>query len=163
MPVFSLGFSEKLIDAAQFILDDEGEEFDKVQTVLYLCHLSCEITLKAILERAGIPMRDIIACSHNFEKMFEPFFTKIEIHKEVGNSIFRWVKAGGIGCERTMKGPYEPAIRTMLTNKNTSQYPSKLRYVEDHISAYPPGELIKAARILLQDAHKYWEHIRLTT
>ena len=161
MPVYNLGFSEKLIEAAEFVFNDEGDEFDKLQTVLYLCYLSCEITLKVILERAGIPLRDIISCSHDFEKMFNPFFSKVEIYEEVGNNVFRWVKAGGIGCEQTKEGLYEPVVRTMLTDKRISQYPSNLRYAGEHISAYPPQELIKAARILINDAHKYWDNIRL--
>jgi hypothetical protein len=158
---YNLGFSEKLIEAAEFVHNDDGDEFDKLQTILYLCHLSCEITLKAILERAGIPIRDIIACSHDFEKMFQPFFTKVEIYKEVGNNVFRWVKAGGIGCEQTKKELYEPVVRSMLTDKQISQYPSNLRYAGDKISTYPPQELIKAARILLNDANKYWDNLRL--
>ena len=142
-------------------MDDDGDEFDKLQTILYLSYLSCEITLKAILERAGKPVRDIIACSHNFDKIFQPFFSEVEIYKEVENNVYRWVKAGGIGCEQTTKGLYEPVVRTMLTDKRISQYPSNLRYAGDHISAYPPQELIKASRILLEDARKYWDNIRL--
>lgn len=156
MPIYSIGFSEKLIDAAQFVLNDDGDEFDKLQTVLYLCHLSCEITLKALLERAGKPIKDIIACSHDFDKMFQPFYMEIQINK--GN---RWVKAGGIGTEQTKKGIYEPTVKTMLTNKKTSHYPSNIRYAGDVIYAYPPQELINASKILLNYARKYWDSIRL--
>ncbi len=161
MAIYNLGFSEKLIEAAQFVLDDEGDEFDKLQTILYLSHLSCEITLKALLEKAGKPIKDIIACSHDFDKMFQPFFVEVEIYEEVGNNIYRWFKAGGIGCEQTSEGINEPTVRTTLTDRRTSQYPSNLRYAGNHISAYPPRELIKAATILLNDARKYWDNIRL--
>ena len=161
MPIYNLGFSKKLIEAAQFIIDDDGNEFDKLQTVLYLSHLSCEITLKALLEKAGKPIKDIIACSHDFDKMFQPFYVEIEIYKEVGNNIYRWVKASGIGCDQTKKGIYEPTIITMLTDKQTSKYPTNLRYAGDHISAYPPQELINASRILLSNARECWDNIRL--
>jgi hypothetical protein len=161
MPVFNLGFSEKLIEAAQFVFDDEGDEFDKLQTILYLCHLSCEITIKALLEKAGKPIQDIRACSHDFNKMFQPFFLEIETYREVGNNIYRWCPAGHIGCEQTKEGIYEPTVRAMLTDARTSRYPSNVRYAGDTISSYPPQELIKAAKILLDDAHKYWENIRL--
>jgi hypothetical protein len=159
--IYNLGFSEKLIEAAQLVFDDDGDEFDKLQTVLYLCHLSCEITLKALLEKAGKPIKDIIACAHDFDKIFQPFFVEVEINREVGNNIYRWIKSGGIGCEQTKDGIFEPTIRTMLTDKRTSQYPSHLRYAGDHISAYPPQELIKASKILLNDALKYYDNIRL--
>jgi hypothetical protein len=167
MPVFNLGFSEKLIEAAQFVFDDEGDEFDKLQTILYLCHLSCEITLKALLEKAGKPIQDIRACSHDFNKMFQPFFLEVETYREVGNNIYRWGPAGHIGCDQTKEGSYkstdiyEPTVRAMLTDERTSRYPSNLRYAGDNISSYPPQELIKAAKILLNDAHKYWDNIRL--
>lgn len=161
MPIFNLGFSAKLIDAAQFVLADDGDEYDKLQTALYLSYLSCEITLKALLEKAGKPINGIKACSHDFEKIFHSFIVEVEIYDEVADNIPRWRKASRIGCEQTRKGIYEPTVRTMLTNKNASQYPSNLRYAGDHISAYPPQELIKAAKILLDDAHKYWDNIRL--
>jgi hypothetical protein len=161
VPVYNIGFSEKLIEAAQFVFDDDGDEFDKLQTVLYLCHLSCEITLKALLERAGKPIKDIIACSHDFEKIFHPFFAEVEINEEVGKNIYKWVKAGGIGCEQTKAGINEPTVRAMLTDTGASRYPSNLRYGGDYISSYPPQELIKAAKILLNDTRKYWNNIRL--
>jgi hypothetical protein len=161
MPIFNLGFSDKLIEAAQFIFDDDGDDFDKLQTVLYLSYLSCEITLKALLEKAGKPIKDIRACSHDFEKIFQPFFIEVEINEEVVNNIYKWIKASGIGCEQTKEGIYEPTVRTMLTDKKASQYPSNLRYAGDHISSYPPQELIKAARILHSYALKYWDKIRL--
>lgn len=161
MPVFNLGFSEKLIEAAQFIFDDEGDEFDKLQTILYLCHLSCEITLKALLEKAGKPIQDIKACSHDFEKMFQPFFVEVGTYSEVGNNIYEWYPASHIGCDQTTAGFYEPTVRTMLTDERASRYPSNLRYAGDHISSYPPIELIKAAKSLLNDALKYWDNIRL--
>lgn len=162
MPIFNLGFSEKLIEAAEFVFNDDGDEFDKLQTVLYLCHLSCEITLKALLEKAGLPMADIISCSHNFEKMLQPYHVKVEVYKEIGNNIYRWVKANNVvGSKQTKKGIHEPIVRAILTDKKASRYPSKLRYAGDHISAYPPQELIIAAKSLLDDARKYWDKIRL--
>ncbi len=161
MAVFNLGFSEKLIEAAQFVFDDEGDEFDKLQTVLYLSYLSCEITLKALLEKAGKRIKDIRACSHDFDKIFHPFFVEVEINEEVGNNTYKWVKANGIGCDQTKEGIHEPTVITMLTDKRASQYPSQLRYAGDHINAYPPQELINAAKILLNDARKYWDHVRL--
>ena len=164
MPIYNLGFSEKLIEAAEFVFNDDGDEFDKLQTVLYLCHLSCEITLKALLEKVGLPIRDIIACSHDFEKMFRPFHVKIQVYNEIGNNLYRWIMANNvIGSKQTKKGNNNPIVRAMLTDGRASQYPSKLRYAGEHICAYPPQELIIAAKSLLDDARNYWDKIRLAS
>lgn len=54
MPEFNLGFSQKLIEAAKAIKSNDLTDLEAKRTVLYLSLLSIEISLKAIMEKAGI-------------------------------------------------------------------------------------------------------------
>jgi hypothetical protein len=62
---YSIDFSENLIKAARFVLEDGADSVDAKRTVLYLSLLSCEITMKALLERAGKPVKEIKKSWHD--------------------------------------------------------------------------------------------------
>ena len=53
MSEYNIGFSEKLLDAAQSVTKDGLDSVDAIRTVLYLSSLASEIVLKALLEKAG--------------------------------------------------------------------------------------------------------------
>lgn len=67
MPEYSIDFSENLIKAARFVLEYQVNSVDAKRTVLYLSLLSCEITMKALLERAGKPVKMIKKRLHNLD------------------------------------------------------------------------------------------------
>jgi hypothetical protein len=64
MPEYSLGFSEKLIEAADAVLPSCKDSYEGCRTVLYLSLLASEIVLKGLLEKAGKPVNQIIGCQH---------------------------------------------------------------------------------------------------
>ena len=69
---FSLGFSERLIEAAESFFNIQNNSADEVaRAVLYLSLLSCEISLKALLEQAGFPIKEIKKRSHDLEGLLE--------------------------------------------------------------------------------------------
>ena len=53
MPEYNLEFSKNLIEAAGFVLQKGEVSVDAKRTILYLSLLSCEITMKALLEKAS--------------------------------------------------------------------------------------------------------------
>jgi HEPN domain-containing protein len=65
----NLGFSKKLIDAAKFASEREPDIKEAMRTVLYLSKLACEITLKALLEKAGRPIKEIKDHQHDLCKL----------------------------------------------------------------------------------------------
>lgn len=91
MAEYSLGFSESLLKAADFMLQDAAKSVDGKRAVLYLSLLSCEISLKAALEKAGIPVKDIMKCSHRHDQLLE-MAIKCEVPAK-GMTPERWIPA----------------------------------------------------------------------
>jgi hypothetical protein len=69
MPEYSLGFSQKLIDAAEMLKANGLSDVEAQRTVLYLSLLSIEISLKAIMEEAGVTTGRLRSLSHNHMKL----------------------------------------------------------------------------------------------
>ena len=82
MAEYNIGFSKKLIDAAGAVAVDDFSDIDAVRTVLYISSLASEITLKALLERAGIPVKDIKARAHSLSGLLADL-GKCQIQAEV--------------------------------------------------------------------------------
>ena len=61
MAEYDIAFGERLAETARIVAADGLEQLDAQRTVLYLSLLSVEITLKALLEHAGIPVTEIRA------------------------------------------------------------------------------------------------------
>ena len=59
MPEYEIAFGEKLADIARMVAAEACVTIDAQRTVLYLSLLSTEISLKAMLERAGRPITKI--------------------------------------------------------------------------------------------------------
>ena len=51
---YNIEFSGKLIEAAKVLQDSDSSNKESNRATLYLSLLSCEISLKALLEKAGM-------------------------------------------------------------------------------------------------------------
>ena len=65
MPEYSLAFAERLAATARLLASDGLEDAEAKRTVLYLSLLLTEVTLKAMLEQAGVPVEKICKRSHH--------------------------------------------------------------------------------------------------
>ncbi len=68
---YSLQFSQRLIDAARSFLDKGKVDDETGRAVLYLSLLSCEISLKALLEQAGYTIKELKKRSHDFKGLIK--------------------------------------------------------------------------------------------
>jgi hypothetical protein len=160
VPEYHRGFGEKLIEAAQFVLKDDRDSFDSQRTVLYLSLLSCEIILKALLERAGKSVHSIRASSHKLGELLA-HFSQCEVEVEIGSNLM-WGPATSIRSESiTMKDGSMATVGALLNSmaQGTSTYPNQIRY-GDEILHFPPEALLKAAIVLSQWANEHWDKIR---
>lgn len=66
---YSLEFSQRLIDAANSFIDKDKMGDETGRAILYLSLLSCEISLKALLERAGYTSIELKNSSHSFSRL----------------------------------------------------------------------------------------------
>ena len=92
MAEYNIGFSEKLIDAAGAVAAEGFKDADAIRTVLYLSSLASEIALKALLEKAGIPVKDIRTRAHSLSGLLTDL-GKCQIQAEVTAGSRTWVPA----------------------------------------------------------------------
>lgn len=64
MAEYDIAFGKKLAETAQIVLDDGVDSHEAMRTVVYISLLSTEISLKAMLEKAGMNTRVIRKHSH---------------------------------------------------------------------------------------------------
>jgi hypothetical protein len=158
---YNIGLSEKLLESADIIAKDGINEFDTLQTVLYLSLLSTEIALKALLERAGQPLDKIKRRSHNLNQLLGDL-GKCEIEVEITPGNYRWLSASRIRGVIVDQSYANATVGTMIekTDVGTSTYPNGIRYGES-IRHFSPELVQKMARQILTWAKQNASQIRL--
>jgi len=161
MPKFNMGFSEKLISAAQFVANDDLDSVDAKRTVLYLSSLASEITLKALLEKAGKSIKEIRSRGHCLSNLLDDL-GKCEIQAQVTAGSLRWVPASRLRFVTVDKSFSDAMVGKLLTGeeRGASKYPNEVRYGE-HVKGYNPEHMLAAARVVLDWAREHWNEIRL--
>ncbi len=137
-----------MIRAAQSVKTGGLESFNAKLAVLYLSQLSIEISLKAILEKAGVTIPVIKSRSHNFDQLITDIcFCEIKI--DIGNGAMHWVSAAQLRSISVSHKGATSTIGTLLSDddKKKSRYPNEIRY-GDNIKHYPPLTMLKAAVII---------------
>jgi HEPN domain-containing protein len=160
MSEYEIGFSEKLTDAAQFIVKDDLKSIDSIRTVLYLSLLSCEISLKALLEKAGTPIKTIRARSHNLNELLNDL-GKCKIQVKIGDK-YRSVSASRLRSVTIDKRYSNSTVGTLLEAecRGASSYPNQIRY-GDSLKHYPPKLILKTAKAIIVWARNHWDTIRV--
>ena len=162
MPEFNLGFSEKLIEAAKVIKNSHMKDLDGIRTVLYLSLLSIEISLKSIMEKAGISISKIKTLSHNHKKLLEELEIKCEIEVEIATGTFRWLPCSRLRAVTVDTSFSNATIGVLLQAETTgaSSYPNQIRY-GSNLQHYPPEVMLEAAEKLLGWVKEFFYKIRL--
>jgi HEPN domain-containing protein len=116
MPEYSLDFSEKLIEAARVVLDldNNSDSVDAKRTVLYLSLLACEISMKALLERAGKSVSEIRSRSHNLEGLLEDLGS-CEVEENIANGVLKWVSGNRLRAKEIITDTGNSTIGILLT------------------------------------------------
>ena len=162
MPTFNLGFSQKLINAAEIIKTNGLSDIEAQRTVLYLSQLSIEISLKSILEKAGVTIKRLKALSHNHQKLLNELETACEVEIEVtpGNKTY-------VSCSRlravTIDSKFSNATVGILLQAETagaSIYPNQIRYGST-LQHFPAEVMLEAATKILEWVNTHISGIRL--
>ncbi len=160
MSEYNLGFSKKLAETARLVADDGVDSFDAVQTIVYLSLLSCEISLKALLEQSGLPVNKIKAHWHNLEALlFE--VSRCEVEVDIAAGHLKWVPAVRIRAIPIKSGGAESTVGKLLSGETqgASRYPNQIRYGSGFLS-FPSDALVKAAYAVGDFAEKHWNTVR---
>lgn len=162
MPEYSLGFSKKLIEAACIISQEYIDDVDAVRTILYLSSLSSEISLKALLEQAGVPVSDIKNLRHSLGELLT-HVGKCQIQEEVTSGTRAWVPATRIRSIVVDHRYGDATVGKILTGEEcgASNYPNELRY-GDRLRDYSVELKLGAAKAVVEWATEHWNEIRLS-
>jgi len=161
MSTYKLAFSEKLAEAAQFVMEDGLEDEGARQTVLYLSRLSAEISLKALLEKAGVPIEMIRGRSHDLMKLLSDL-SKCQIQKNLIHGVPYWISASDIRGQTVDPRFGNATVGTLLEGEKVgaSKYPNGIRYGEVQ-KDFPAEILCRMAKLIVEWAKQHWETIRV--
>ncbi len=137
--LYSFEFAKRLIEAAESMFRDEDGKDEAGRTVLYLSCLSCEISLKALLERSGYSSKELKKLSHDLSRLLS----------EVSSCTFA-LTGGRASCIRskvvvpeTANGTVGALLESELSGG--SVYPNQIRY-GSAVRHYPPEAMLNCAK-----------------
>jgi len=162
MSEYNLGFSKHLIEAANIIKDNGLSDIEAKRTVLYLSLLSIEISLKALLEKAGISTSRLRSLSHSHKKLLKELEQKCESEVEVAPGNKMWVPTSRLRAI-TVSTAYRNATVGVFLEAETadaSTYPNKIRYGST-LKHYPAEIMIETAIKVLEWVEEFFTKIRM--
>ena len=161
MAEYDLAFAARLADVASEVQQKEPHAYDARRLVAYLSRLSVEITLKSLLERAGTPLKDIKARSHNLRALLSDL-GECEVQVEVAPGILAWSSAARLRAVTVDLGLAQVPIGELIAaeDNGASQYPNQIRYGETVIDMHPTL-LASMATLAASWAKEHWATIRL--
>lgn len=161
MAEYDIAFGEKLADVARLVVNDGLDTLDAKRAVLYLSLLATEITLKALLEKAGKPVPDIRARSHNLRTLLEDV-TECMIQGEVAPGVLKQVPAMRLRSVNVDPNYGDATVGRMLEAEDAgaSKYPNQVRY-GNSLRHYPPELISKMSSDIVAWAKQHWDDIHV--
>lgn len=161
MAEYDFEFGERLAETARMVLAEGIVGLDGQRTVLYLSLLSTEITLKAMLERAGKPVTEIRARSHQLPKLLSDL-CKCEVEVEIATGIKRYMAASRIRAIQINHGIAQTTLGAVIDAQNhgASTYPNQVRYGEVLLH-FPVDVVAQMASEVSLFAREHWHSIRI--
>ena len=146
MSEYNITFSAELTRAGKHVIDSGPMSPEAQRTVLYLSLLSLEITLKAFLERAGMPVSRIKGLSHDLKGLLEAVCHCDVFITPQGFAVPAWVKASRIAAIPVSFGDAQTTVGSVLCAEDAgaSQYPNAIRYGE-RVFHMPAVAVLEAA------------------
>ena len=141
---YSLEFSERLLELAK----EANGKNEAGRAVLYLSLLSCEITLKALLEKAGFSVKHLKKRSHDLKGLLKDICHCELAGTGIGNS--KPLRASRLLAQTVIPNTSNGTVGALLHAEDlgASKYPNDIRY-GDLISHFPPMVMLKCASVLL--------------
>ena len=144
---YSLEFGKRLIDAAKSFVIKEKVNDETGRAVLYLSLLSCEITLKALLEKAGFTTRELKNRSHDLRGLIKDICFCELAGTGTGNS--KPFSASKLLSQEVIKNTANRTVGALLDAESlgASKYPNDIRY-GDLITHFPPLVMLDCASVV---------------
>lgn len=161
MSEYDRSFGAKLAQVASEIDEKTPWACDARRLVVYLSRLSIEITLKALLEQAGQPLKDIRQRSHNLCGLLADL-GRCEVEVNGPTEGVKWSSADCLRAVTVDLGMVRVPIGELIVaeNRGASKYPNQIRYGSEVIDI-DPSLLASTALLAAQWANDNWRTIRL--
>lgn len=161
MAEYDLAFAAKLAEVADQVEEKAPNAYDARRVVVYMSRLSLEITLKAVLERAGKPVSEIRARSHNLRQLLADL-GNCEVEIEIAPGTRSWVPASRLMSVSINLGMGVVPIGEIIEaeDQGASQYPNQIRYGSTVIDV-DPYLLAQTAVLAAAWARDHWNVLRL--
>lgn len=161
MAEYDIAFGERLAETARIVAADGLEQLDAQRTVLYLSLLSVEITLKALLEHAGIPVTEIRARSHRLAELLSDL-GRCEVEVEVTPGGNHYVPASRLRSYTLIYGTGETTVGAVIEaeSQGASTYPNQVRY-GNVLRHFPASVVAQMAERTSAFAREHWQSIRV--
>ena len=159
MSEYDLSFAENLSNVAATLATNGFTDPNAKRTVLYLSLLATELALKAMLERAGVPLPKIRKRSHDLAGLMRDLGKcKVTIEMTPGN--LRALPATRLRSRGLNYPPAQSTVGEILgaEAKGASAYPNAVRYgpLPRH---YPPSLVAAMAAEVIAFAKEHWSTV----
>lgn len=160
MAEYDLAFAAKLASVADQVDEQDPWAHDARRVTVYLARLSAEITLKALLEKAGVPVRQIHDHRHDLRGLLITL-GRCEVEVEVTPGNRQWVSASRVRAICIDLGMVQLPIGKVLDaeDEGASRYPTEIRYGAAVVD-FQPGLVSAMAGLLAEWAKVHWDVIR---
>lgn len=160
MPEYDRDFAAKLAEVADQTDQQDHWGYDARRVVIYLSRLSAEITMKALLEKAGVPLPQIRVRNHDLRALLGDL-DRCEVQVEAPIGCKQWVSASCVRNVNIDLGLAHVPIGPLIDGdgEKISRYPNQIRYGE-YLIDFDPGLVAQMAILLSKWAKENWETIR---
>lgn len=147
--VYSIEFSKALLESGRYAASSLSDCADAQRAALYLALLSSELTLKALLERAGMTLGQIRPLSHRMTDLLKAI-DKCTVDVQVNAMKTRRVQASRVRSISIQYGSAQSTVGRLLSLEfeGASVYPNQVRYGERLVHA-PASAMLMVASVLL--------------
>ena len=161
MAEYDLDFAAKLANVASEVDEKDPWAHDARRVTIYLSRLSAEISMKALLEKAGVPIQRIRARSHDLRGLLKDI-GECEVEVEIAPSVNHWCSASRVRAAVIDLGVVHVPIGELIDaeDQGTSKYPNEIRYGESVID-FSPSLVSDMAVVLAGWAKAHWDTIRI--
>jgi hypothetical protein len=160
MAEYDLDFATKMAQVSDDVGEQDPWAYDARRVTIYLGRLSAELTLKALLERAGVPLAKIRARSHNLRALLRDL-GECEVEVETAPGERKWVSASRVRAVCIDLGFLQMPIGIVIDaeDQGASTYPNQIRYGEQLVD-FDAHFVSGTALLLARWAHDHWNAIR---
>lgn len=161
MAEYDIDFAAKLASVATEVDEKDPWAYDARRVTIYLGRLSAEISMKALLEKAGVPVKRIRARSHDLQGLLSDL-SECEVEVEIAPSVKHWCSASSVRTAVIDFGVVHVPIGELIDAEDTriSKYPNEIRYGETVVD-FSPSLVSGMAAVLANWAKSHWNTIRL--